>query len=475
MVESDITLLYIVGAYFFVMLVIGAWAYSSTDSAEDFLLAGRSLGALVIAGTLMATWMGSGTVTGGQNSIAYSYGIWPAMLYGLGPLVGIAVLSIFASRIRGYNKYTIPEVLEVGIGREARLIGLAVISVAYVGIVSYQFTGFGFVLHVTTGLPVQTGTLVAAGMIITLAAAGGLMSVAYTDAISAFLIVIGLLLSLPFVLSSAGGWEEITASVPESHLSTLGGLTVLEYLGYWAPTLLLILADQNMYQRIVAGRSTEDTGLGIVGWFVGVAVAGVVVPFIAFAARAMFPNLDPGMALISTATVVPTWVGGILLASASAFIITTGSSFLLSSSTNISRDLYKGFIHPDASDRQIFWLTRVIVVIFGVFAYVLGQYFPTILSLQIYAYTAYGATITPALFAVFLFRDRLTRIGGVLGMLAGFSATIGWETVLGKPFGLNAVLVSAPLAAIVIIGASYITGWQDGTVGVTDSGTSSKD
>ncbi|WP_049972618.1 sodium:solute symporter family protein [Haladaptatus cibarius] len=467
-VQSDIVLLYPVAGYLIVMIGIGIWAYNKAETAEDFLLAGRSLGSVIVAGTLLATWMGSGSITGGGNSVAYQFGIWPAFLLGTAALIGVGALRMLAPWIRGYNKYTIPEILEEGIGKEAKAIGLVVIAVAYVGIVSYQFIGLGFVLNVTTGISVETGTLIAAVMIIGLAMLGGLMSVAYTDAISAFLMLIGLLIGLPFILSSVGGWNSVTTQVPQSALQPFGTLTGIQFLGYWAPVLLLILADQNMYQRIVAGRTDKGTNRGMVGWFIGVAAGGIIIPIIAFAARVRFPNIDPGMAMISMTTVIPRWVGGILLAAASAFIITTGNSYLLSASTNISQDLYRGFINPEASDKRVFWLTRVIIVVLGLFAFILGQYFPTILSIQILAYTAYGATITPALFAIFLIRDRLTKIGGVSGMIVGFVITILWDTVLGQPFELNAVIVSAPIAVVIIVVVSVFTNQRPEAASVSE-------
>lgn len=456
-VNSDITLLYPVIAYLVVMILIGGWATSKTDSAEDFILAGRSLGTVVIAGTLIATWMGSGSITGGGNSVAYQFGLWPAVLLASAGLIGIAILRVLAPRIRGYNAYTIPEILGEGIGKEARIIGLVVIALAYVGIVAYQFTGLAFVLNVTTGISVQLGAIIAAVMIIGLAASGGLLTVAYTDAISAFLMLGGLLLALPFVFSTAGGWGTITAQVPPGYLEPFGTLTFLQFLGYWAPVFLLILADQNMYQRIVAGESDEGTDRGMIGWFAGVTVAGTIIPLIAFVAVTIFPDIQPGMATIAMTTVVPTWLGGVLLAAATGFVITTGNSYLLSASTNISHDLYHGYINPDASDQRVFWLTRLVVVVLGILAFVLGRYFPTILSLQILAYTAYGATITTALFAVFLMRDRVTKIGGVTGMLLGFVVTVAWTTVLSQPYGVNAVLVSTPISAAAIITVSILT------------------
>ncbi|ELY81954.1 na /proline symporter [Natrinema gari JCM 14663] len=439
------------------MLGVGVWAYGETETAEDFMVAGRSLGAVVIAGTLLATWMGSGTVTGGANSIAYDNGLIPAILIGTASLIGIGVLKALAPRIRRFDKLTVPEMIGEELGDEGRIISLLVIAFAYVGIVSYQFIGIGFVLNVTTGLSVMQGTLLGTALIIALAAMGGLMSVAYTDAISAFLMLVGLVIAVPFVFFEAGGWSGITANVPAAHLDTLGNLSFLEFFALWAPPLLLILADQNMYQRIIAGETDDGTNAGLIAWFVGAIATMTLVPLIAFASRAMFPALDPGMALIATTTTLPTWVGGLLLAAATAFIITTGSSYLLSACTNLSQDLYKGFINPDAPDERIFWLTRVLVVVLGLFAFVLGQYFPTILEVQMYSYTAYGAAITPPLLSIFLFRDRLTKIGGLTGMVAGAVLAVSWDTVLGSPYGLDAVIVAAPIGCVLIMLVSYLT------------------
>lgn len=457
-IESNISLLYIVGAYLVVMLGVGVWAYGKTNTAEDFMVAGRSLGAMIIAGTLLATWMGSGTVTGSRNSVAYAHGILPAILLGTGSLLGIGCLKALAPRIREFDQLTIPGMIEEELGKEGRIISLFVIAFAYVGIVSYQFIGLGFVLNVTTGISVEQGTIIGAVIIIILAAMGGLMSVAYTDAISAFLMLGGLIIAVPFVIFEAGGWAEMTSNVPETHLNTLGDLSFLDFFALWAPPLLLLLADQNMYQRIIAGETNEGTNVGIIAWFVGVIASAVLIPVIAFASRSMFPALDPGMAMIATTTVIPTWIGGILLAATAAFIITTGSSYLLSACTNLSQDLYREFLNPSASDQQVFWLTRAFVVILGIFAFVLGQYFPTILEVQMYSYTAYGAAITPPLLAIFLMRERLTKIGGLTGMVAGAVLAISWDTVLSSPYGLDAVIIAAPISGALIVLVSYLTG-----------------
>src|SRR5699024_2718791 len=120
----------------------------------------------------------------------------------------------------------------------------------------------GFILSVSTGISPEMGTIIGAVIIIFLACIGGLMSVAPTDAASAFLVIIGLIVALPIAISVGGGWDEIIANVPESHTSFTGGLSTLQLLGYYLPTLFLLLGDQNIYQRLTASSSDKNTKFG---------------------------------------------------------------------------------------------------------------------------------------------------------------------------------------------------------------------
>lgn len=88
------------------------------------------------------------------------------------------------------------------------------------------------------------------------------------------------------------------------------------------------------------------------------------------------------MAFMSTTTVIPTFVGGLLLAAATAFIVTTGDSYLLSGATNITYDLYAKVINPNATDEQKFKVTRYAIAVAGIFAYILIQFFPSVLAIQ---------------------------------------------------------------------------------------------
>src|SRR3712207_537539 len=173
---------------------------------DDSTVAGRSLPQVILAGTLPAAFVGSGVIVGGA-SFVYQYGPVAAIFFFAGAPMGILILYFFlADRIRGLTEYTVPEILEIRYGALARAFGSVCILLAYVGVASYQFTGGGYVLNVTTGIPAWLGTLIIACVVVFLATTRGFVSAVYTDALGAVIIVSALLIWLPRVLGEVGGF-----------------------------------------------------------------------------------------------------------------------------------------------------------------------------------------------------------------------------------------------------------------------------
>ncbi|MFB4168944.1 sodium:solute symporter [Virgibacillus sp. JSM 102003] len=455
-IEHNPTLLWFVGAYGVIMIIMGIYYSRKISNSEDFILAGKGLGTIVLTGTLLATWTGSGSISGGETSMAFTYGIIPALMMMIPTLVGIGILYLIAPKIREFGKYTVSGILEEKYGSTARMIASIIIILAFVGIVSYQMTGLGFILNLTTGMSVEVGTIIGAVLIVFLASIGGLRSVAPTDALSAFLAIAALFITLPTIYVIAGGWDGVTNNVPAEHLTATGELNNIQLLGFLLPSLFLLLGDQNMYQRLASSTGGKSAKRAQIGWLIGMLLISPAISFIAFASSSMFPNIDPGMALMATTTVMPTVIGGILLAAATAFIVTTGNSYLLSAATNVTYDIVGKYIKKEASDKQLLGMTKFFIILLGVLSYILIRFFPTVLEVQMYAYTVYGAGLTPALLAVFFWK-RVNMAGGVSSMVAGVVTTLIWEILLGKPFELNSVIVALPVAVIVLVVVTLMT------------------
>lgn len=453
----------IILVYLVVMLLIGLYfARTRVRDSEDFMVAGRSLSQWVLAGTLLATFVGSGTIVGGSSFI-YQYGPIAAIFFFAGTPIGIIVLYFFlADRIRGLAKYTVPEILQIRYGSFARAFGGIVILLAYVGIASYQFTGGGYVLNITTGIPVWAGTLITAFVVIFLATVGGLISVAYTDAISAAIIIVGLLIGVPLILGEIGGFGGLFAGLPEAKASWNGGLSIPQLLGFFLPLLLLLLGDQNVYQRFSSAQNPETARKSAIGFFVGAILVVSMVVVLASSAAVLLPEINPDTAVLSLAgESLPLFLGGLLLASSVAIIITTGNSYLLSSAGNLVYDVYGHLFRREIPQNRGLLFDRAAVAVLGVLAYVLGAFFPTVLALQIVSYTIYGAGVTPALVAALVWR-RATAAGGVSSILTGAVVTLLWEFAFGQPLGWNAVIVALPASVAVLVVVSLLTSRRPG-------------
>ncbi|MGH3424116.1 MAG: sodium:solute symporter family protein [Nocardioidaceae bacterium] len=446
-------------AYLLVMVVVGVWfsRRRHVSTGDDFMFAGRSLPKPVLIGTLLATWVGSGTIIGGAN-FAYTYGPLASIFFLAGTPVGIVVLYFVSKRIRGASRYTVPQLLEARFGLSARLVAAAITLLAYTGIVAYQFTGGGYIISLITPLSTSEGTLVVTVLVTFLAVGGGLFSVAWTDFLSSLVIVFGLLVAIPLVIGGdVGGAGSYVDGLPATSKSLTGGLSALQLLGYFLPLFLLILADQNMYQRLTAARDEGTARFSTAGFFLSSFLVTVPVAVLGSAAVILMPDINPDTAILSLASqeYVPLVIGGVILAGALAFIITTGSSFLLSGASNVVYDGVARFSEHELTDRSRLRIHRVTVLAIAVIAYVLGRFFPTVLELQLYSYTVYGVALAPPVLSVLLWK-RATKAGALSSMILGTVVTITWEQ-LGQPWGVNSVLVSLPVALVAIVGISLLT------------------
>jgi len=177
-------------------------------------------------------------------------------------------------------------------------------------------------------------------------------------------------------------------------------------------------------------------------WIVGTIVVETVVIAIAVFAAAYNAehqtHWDPRSLVLNAARhMVPPPVGVLLLGAACAVVLSTGMNYLLSSSSNVIRDIYQRMVKPDADPTKMVALQKVFVVALGVCAFAM-IFIPTALKLQIsvlqyayFAYTMYGVSVTPALFAALTWR-RATRQGGVASIVSGALATVFFELVLPR-------------------------------------------
>jgi SSS family solute:Na+ symporter len=449
--------------YMLILFVFGLRITRRLKLKEDFLVAGRTLTAPVLVGTLLASWIGSGDIFSVSN-LSYNHG-YSSLIGSSGGWLGIIIVYFIAGRVRKFGQFTVPDILEARYNHWARIFATITTIIAYVTIVSYQFRGGGWVLStVTQGkLGEQEAILIVAVFVIIYTMLAGMLSVAYLDIFNGIIMIFGVFLAVPFIIKTAGGLQTIAANVtPRAH-PFLGNMSWLQAMGYFVPTFLLALGNSNMYQRFFSAKNEKEAKKSVIGWVIGVIILGVTLQTLAVVGSSYFKGLETSDAgriiLIVAHQGVPVIVGCALMAAIVAVLISTANSFLLVPATNVVRDVYQRFINPDLPDKKMILLSRIVVVVLGAIAFALIRFFPTILEAAYAAYTVYGAGITPALIAVFFWK-RATAAGGVSSILGGLSITVVWEIVNkiqgGLPFGIPTIYPAliGSLALLIIVSLS---------------------
>jgi SSS family solute:Na+ symporter len=205
--------------YFGILTALNVLRARKVKTQDDMMVAGRTLSLWVIVFTLICTWIGSGTFIAGAE-YAY-YAGWSSLWLPAGAWIGILVIFFLAAKIRTFGQYTVGDILEVRYGKFARLFGAVAIVISFTTIVAYQFRAGGYILNVVSEgrISVEWGQLAAAAFVILFTALGGMVAVAYTDLPNGIVIVLACLVSVPFVVLTAGGWSHAAQVLPASHFA----------------------------------------------------------------------------------------------------------------------------------------------------------------------------------------------------------------------------------------------------------------
>jgi len=458
------------------LLAVALYRTFKVKTEADYLVAGRSLSAVVLVLTLLTSWIGAGSLFAGAEN-AYRNG-FAALWQPAGGWLGLLLIYFIAPRARKFARFTLPDLLEARYNQAARVLGTIAILFAFTAITSYQFRGGGDVLHlifpdtVSPGL----GIFIIAGFVIVTTAMAGMSSVAYMDVAIGSLVTVICIIAAPLLLARAGGWPGLHAALPAAYFEPLGnfrigpggveesvGMGIVRGLEYLVPTLLLMLGNQVMYQKFFSAKSERDARISVIGWTLGTLLLETLIVAIAVFGRALYPtgevSLHPREIIPYTARHgLPALMGALLLGAVFAKVISTASNYLFSPATNLVNDIFVRYIAPGASTKRILIVSRLAVVLLGCWALYQAVYAESILAKMLYAYTIYSAALTPVVLAAF-YSKRVTAWGAVAAIAVGTLVTVTWDlpavhglfpAILGEREAIFPALFASIVALIVV-------------------------
>ena len=443
-----------------VLLSVAIYRTSQVKTKADYLVAGRSLPAVVLVLTLLTSWIGAGSLFAGAEN-AYRNG-FAALWQPAGGWLGLVLIYFIAPRARKFAQFTLPDLLEARYNQTARVLGTIAILFAYVGITSYQFKGGGNVLHLIfpDAVTPELGAYLIAAFAVVTTGLAGMSSVAYMDVAIGSLVTVICIIATPYLFLKAGGWAGLHAALPASHFQVLGNLTLVRALEFLVPTLLLMLGNQVMYQKFFSENAAR---VSVIGWILGTLLLETLIVAIAVFGSALYPTGEvarqPYEIIPYTARHgLPAFMGAVLLGAVFAKVISTASNYLFSPASNLIEDVFVRYIAPGASNKQVLIISRLAVVLLGCWALYQAIYAQSILEKMLYAYTIYSAAITPVVLAAFYSR-RVTAWGAVAAIAAGTVVTLVWNIpavkalfppILAARDAIFPALFAAVLAMVVV-------------------------
>ncbi|WP_168428822.1 sodium/proline symporter PutP [Erwinia amylovora] len=432
---------YIIG-----MVLIGFIAYRSTKNFDDYILGGRSLGSVVTALSAGASDM-SGWLLMGLPGAIFLSGIsesWIAIGLTLGAYLN---WKIVAGRLRVQtehhdNALTLPDFFSSRFEDGSRL--LRVISALVILVFFTIYCASGVVagarlFESTFGMSYETALWAGVAATIVYTFVGGFLAVSWTDTVQAGLMIFALILTPVMVIVAVGGLSDAMQVIVAKSTQNMDMLKNLNFvaiisllgwgLGYFGqPHILARFMAADSHRSIRSARR-----IGMI-WMILCLMGAVAVGFFGIA---YFENHPEHAGEVTkngerifielTRILFNPWIAGILLSAILAAVMSTLSCQLLVCSSALTEDLYKNFMRKGASQQELVWVGRVMVLLVAVIAIALAANPENrVLGLVSYAWAGFGAAFGPVVLLSLIWR-RMTRNGALAGMIVGAATVLIWK------------------------------------------------
>ncbi|PCI40227.1 MAG: sodium:proline symporter [Elusimicrobia bacterium] len=433
----------VVAIYFAGLFVIAYYASKRVKDIKDFYVGGKTLNYWIVAFSSRATGE-SGWLLLGLTGMGFAVGahaLWVLM----GEMLGVVACWVFLTqRFKAltdrYESITIPDYLESRVSDTShgiRIVSAIVLVVFVTAYLSAQLAATGKAFETFLGLPNLWGIMVGLIIILAYTVAGGFIAVAWSDFLQGGMMVAGLTL-LPIVaIVHIGGFtplfEGLSAQDPgllspwgtdgfgiKSVLSAVGLATVgIGYLG--SPQLSV---------RFMALRDIKEIRQGsvVAALFTLFADGGAV--FTGMCGRVIFKTLTDQETVLPMLVneLMPAILVGLFIAVVLAAIMSTADSLLILASSAVVRDVYQKILHPEASDKSLTEMSRLVTCILMGLALVFALKGGTLVFwFVLFGWAGITSVFCPAI-VLSLFWKGLTRQGVLAGMITGFVVTIVWNS-----------------------------------------------
>ena len=454
--------------YLSFMLAIGVYFFfkNKNGGEKSYFLGGRKMGAWVSALSAGASDMSAWVLMGLPTSV-YALGLGQVWVP-VGLAIGYTLSWIFeAPRLRSFSivakdSITIPQYLTnrfLSKSKVLQIICAVVFLVAYTIYCSSSIKACGTLFHTVIGIDTNVAMYIAAVIIIGYTFLGGFSAVCWTDFFQGMLIIGAMLIAPIFAsvmldtstasaVTEPGYWNAFS-----DWKSIVSGLAW--GLGYFGMPHIII-----RFMSLESQKSLKKSAKIGIAWTLLVVIFAAIIGIVG----RMFLGYDQEIIngelvfINMVRKIFPPLLSGILLSAVLASSMSTADSQLLAAASAFSSDVYKPIFRKDkASDKEMLWAGRLVVVAISIVAIIIAASpnAGSIMALVSNAGGVFGAAFGPSIM-LSLFWRRFNFQGAVTGILVGGIVDIGW-LVLFSATGIYEILPGFIAGLIAAVVASLLT------------------
>ncbi|UCH84792.1 MAG: sodium/proline symporter [Candidatus Latescibacterota bacterium] len=465
------------GFYLAVLLVCGITASTLMKKLDDFLLAGRRLGALSAAISERASGESAWFLLGLPGA-AYALGFtqfWSVIGIGFGIFFSWVMLAVpLRKKTAELGALTLPDYFAMRypdapqrLRTTLRVLSMAIIILFYTGYVAAQFVGGGKILHATFGIDPALGVVIGSLIVMLYTMLGGFLAVVWTDVVQGIMMAcVAVILPVVGMIKLGGPSGFVTSLSPmgESFLSMNAGQTGAAFVfgvmfggmswgvGY--------LGQPHLLSRYMAIKKTSEVRRGTLIAMIWVLIAYWGAPMIGIVAMGIFGNgiADPETVMpLLARELMPGWIAGLMIAGAVAAMMSTADSQLIVVTSSLVEDVYVKLFRPKTSPGRLVMLSRLATVAASAVALALAfTSKDLIFDMVAYAWSGLGSSFGPPLLLSLRWK-RTTAWGVLAGMLAGTVSNILWKNVTALNEGLDLKLASFMISFVITVVVSLLT------------------
>ncbi|UBO74980.1 sodium/pantothenate symporter [Aeromonas rivuli] len=462
--------------YLLLVLGIGYWASrrrQGGDFMQEYFIGNRSMGGLVLAMTLVATYTSASSFIGGPGA-AYKIGLgWVLLAMIQLPTVWLTLGVLgkkFAIIARRVNAVTINDMLWARYQSKAVVVlGSVTIILAFIATMVVQFIGGARLLETATGLSYQQGLFLFASCVLLYTVIGGFRAVVMTDALQGIIMLIGTGALLAGVLIAGDGLPNLIHQlevIDPKLVSPQGAgdmLTQPFMLSFWILVCVGVIGLPHSALRCFGYKDSKALHRGIL---IGTIVSALLMFGMHLAGalgRAILPAMDSPDKIMPALMmeVLPPWLAGIFLAAPMAAIMSTIDSQLIQTSATLVKDLWLNYLSPKQSQQKlevrIPRLSLITTLILGTLVLLAALQPPEmIIWLNLLAFGGLQAVFLWPL-VLGLYWPRANGQGALACMVSGilcYGVLSHWGIKLA---GLHAIVPSLGLGLFVFVLVSLLT------------------